>query len=255
MMSAVLATALGTACDEPITVAPPEETPDGGCNGPEEVRHFEVFLVLDVSGSMTPFIRNVKAELEGFAAGFPTQDKLGRGVRVDFFVVGFVNDFKVFGNGRLSSQLAVEAALDEAISAGGSNHNLTNGTDNAEPEENMLDALNQVPGLSSSTDATKIVIIATDAAFVERPSILGPSFQVMNTFAEVRARLVALNPLVHSFTRGFQPGLNLPYHDVPALLDLPGSSNNELNEIEGVRDRVREKLNSIVQGAVCGTRA
>ncbi len=254
--AAVLAALALSGCEDtpPITVV--DEPLDAGCGGGDEPRRFEVYFALDVSGSMAPFLRDVRDELEGFAGGFPEFDRLGRGVRVDYFVVGFVNDYKVFGDpdndgdGRMSSTLAVRSALDDAITAGLGNSNLTTATPNIEEEENLLDALAQIPMMSTAT-AVKVVIIATDADFAENPDILGPGIQVVNTFAGVRQKLVDLDAQVHVFTRPLMPGLNIPYRNVPPLSELPGSSSARLDELLGARDRVRARLNEIAQNATC----
>lgn len=239
-----------SGCDETLPLSPPDDPVDAGCGGGDEPRRFEVYFALDVSGSMAPFLRDVRDELEGFAGGFPELDGLGRGVRVDYFVVGFVNDYKVFGDGRMSSTLAVRSALDDAITAGLGNSNLTTSTPNIEEEENLLDALALIPTLSTSS-AVKVVIVATDADFVENPAILGPGIQVVNTFAGVRQKMVDIDARVHVFTRALMPGLNIPYKNVPPLSELPGSSSARLDELVGARDRVRDRLNEIARDATC----
>jgi hypothetical protein len=242
---------LATACEEtpPVTVV--DNPADAGCAGPDEPRHYEVYFALDVSGSMAPFLRDVRDELEGFVSGFPELDSRGRGVRVDYFVIGFVNDYKIFGDGRLSSLLAVQAALDEAITAGSAETNLTTNTPNVEVEENLLDALSLIPQLGTSSAAVKVVIIATDADFVENPAVLGPNVRVASTFAGVRAMLASRGARVHIFSRDNTPGLDIPFKGVPPLLDLPGSSEARLDELTGARERVRERLNEIARGAAC----
>lgn len=251
--AALLGASLLTACEDSQPISVIEEPPDAGCGGAEEPRRYEVYFALDVSGSMAPFLRDVRDELEGFATGFPEFDRLGHGVRVDYFLVGFVNDFKVFGEGRMSSTLAIQSALDDAIEAGSNETNLTSNTPNVETEENLLDALAVIPGLSTATGtaAVKVVIIATDAEFAENPQVLGPNIRVAHTYAEVRQSLADISARVHVFTRASIPGLNIPYKNQPPLADLPGSSTARLDELTGARDKVRARLNEIAQGAIC----
>lgn len=72
----------------------------------------------------------------------------------------------------MSSLLALQAAFDEAITAGMTEKNLNSDVNNVEPEENLLDALADVPVLASSPDSVKVVVVATDADFVENPGVL-----------------------------------------------------------------------------------
>jgi hypothetical protein len=243
-----LALLAGCEGDPPISVVPPP--PDAGCRLPEEPRHYEVFFAIDVSGSMELFLTDVRSELEGLAIGFPETDSMGRGVRVDYYVIGFVNDYKIFGNGRMSTPIALGAALDEAIVAGRDGNNLNSETPNVEVEENLLDALGQVRVLSGGT-ATKLVIIATDANFVEAPAVLNPAIQVQATYQQVYGDLASLGARVHAFTRSSISGLTAPYRDQPALTSLEGSSVSDIQDLTGARERVREKLNAIARDASC----
>lgn len=244
--------ALGAACNDdnpPIGVIP--DPVDAGCSRPEEPRHYEVFFVLDVSGSMHPFLSDVRNELEGLAVGFPEFDRAGHSVRIDYYLVAFVNDFKVFGGGRMSSLLALQAAFDEAITAGMTEKNLNSDVINVEPEENLLDALADVPLLASSPDSVKVVVAATDADFVENPGVLNSGIIVQNTLSGIRDKMVALNAKVHVFTRKNVRGLDIPLHGVEPLSALPGGSVNPLEDLAGARDRVHARLNEIARAAVC----
>ncbi|MFO0725542.1 MAG: hypothetical protein U1E65_17290 [Myxococcota bacterium] len=246
-----IVSALALACSDPSPVAPTPEPVDAGCNLTEEPRHYEVFFVLDVSGSMAPFLRDVRAELEGLALGFPEIDHSGHSVRIDYYVVAFVNDYKVFGGGRMSSLLAIQAAFDDAIAAGATERNLNTDTANVEPEENLLDAMAEVPTLTTSQDSVKVVMVATDAEFVEAPSILNQGIQVQNTLSGIRDKMTAFNARVHVFTRTNIPGLDIPLHGVDPLSALPGGSVNRLDELAGARDRVHARLNEIARAAAC----
>lgn len=238
-----------TACDDPGFVAPIPEPPDAGCPAPEEPRHYEVYFVIDVSGSMEPFLRDVRDELEALAIGFPAEDAMGHGVRVDYYLVAFVNDVKVFG-GRMSSPIALGAAFDEAITEGQTGTNLNSEVPNIDIEENLLDALAQIPQLSSGT-ATKLVMIATDAAFPQSPAILYSEIQVQSTYAQIYQSLKDLNARVHAFTRSTIPGLTVEFDGQPPLTTLTGSGIHDLSGLTGARDRVRERLNEIARGTAC----
>jgi hypothetical protein len=240
------------ACEDSASIGVQPDPPDAGCARVEEPRHYEIFFVLDVSGSMVPFLSTVRAELQSLAAGFPTEDALGRGVRVDYYVVGFVNDSKVFGGGRMSSTLALQGALDDAIAAGASEKNLTQDSSNIEPEENLLDALAQVATLAEDSASTKVVLVATDAPFVESPSQLNQGLRVQATYGAVRADLERLQARVHVFTGQYIPGLTQPWNGAPPLSTLPGSGAYRLDELQGARQRVAERLNIIARSAVCG---
>lgn len=248
-MAAVIAASIGAGCDDdqPIGVIP--EAPDSGCARAVEPRHYEVFFVVDVSGSMEPFLTGVRDELEALASGFPEEDQEGRGVRVDYYLIAFVNDAKVFG-GRMSSPIALAQAIDDALAAGRSGNNLNTSTANIEVEENLLDALAVIPTLTSSPDAL-LVMIATDAAFVERPAVLNAGISVVHTYAEIRESLVQLDARVHAFTQPPYPGLSRDYEGQPALTDRPGSSVQSLADLTGARDRVREALDQIARNASC----
>jgi hypothetical protein len=249
-MLAVIAAISFFACDDTPPIGVIEPPPDGGCARPIEPRHYEVFFVVDVSGSMEPFLKDVRSELESFAVGFPEEDAMGRSVRVDYWLIAFVNDTKVFGGGRMSSPIALAQAIDDALVAGRTGNNLNTDTANVEAEENLLDALAQVRELSSSPEAL-LVMIATDAAFVERPAVLNQGIMVQHTYAEVRTELEALGARVHAFTQLPYEGLSTEFEGQPALTALPGSTVQSLADLTGARDRVREALNEIARNASC----
>src|SRR5436190_5186243 len=96
--ASLFATLLGTACAEdsgPITTI--EEPPDAGCIREAAPQTYQVFFVIDVSGSMGPFLTDLRNQIVTFANGFPKLDSEGRIVRVDYYVVAFVNDVKWYG--------------------------------------------------------------------------------------------------------------------------------------------------------------
>lgn len=241
--------ALLAACEDtpPISVTP--DPPDSGCAIAVEPRHFEVYFVVDVSGSMEPFLTGVKNELQAFASGFPEQDQMGRSVRVDYYLIAFVNDVKQFG-GRMSSPIALAQAIDDALAAGRGGNNLNSSDSNVDLEENLLDALALIPSLAGSPEVP-LVMIATDAAFVERPSVLNAGIMVQNTYAEVRDQLLQRNARIHAFTKLPYPGLSTNYMGLPPLTAAPGSSVQSLDELTGASDRVREVLNQIARNASC----
>src|SRR5262245_2167431 len=118
LLSITLAAFFLSGCPDdtgPITTI--EEPPDAGCLREMAPQTYQVYFVVDVSGSMGPFLTDLRNELVAFAGGFPELDAEGRPVRVDYYVVAFVNDVKWYG-GRMTSVIALQAALDEAIERG-----------------------------------------------------------------------------------------------------------------------------------------
>lgn len=240
------------ACDDSggnIGVTPPEET-DAGCLRAEEPVSYDIYFVVDVSGSMAPFLTSVRNELIAFAQGFPQENGEGRRVRVDYYLVAFVNDVKVFGNGRMTSLVAVQAAFDEAIAAGQTNYNLNTRTFNAEPEENTLDALNTAISLPSTADA-RIIIFAGDAEYFEAPASLAENISVENTYADVRQKLTDQEIRLHAFTKRGLHGFFLPYEGQAPLTDLPGSRVYALDELVGASTEVADTLFEIARDAAC----
>lgn len=239
------------ACgDDPgnISVTPPE--PEEECIREIEPVTYEVYFVIDVSGSMEPFLRSVRDELVGFAEGFPARNAQDREVRVDYYLIGFVNDVRVYGDGRMTSVIALQAAFDEAITDGRDNFNLNTMTFNAEEEENMLDAMAEAISLNPSAEA-RLIMVATDAPFVEAPAVLNEDIQVQNTYAGIREQLEQLEVRVHGFGKEGLGGLFINYNEMPPLTELPGSSKHKLGDLQGSGTSIRNTLFSIAQEAAC----
>lgn len=247
----LLAVALA-ACDDGggnINVTPPDET-DAGCLRAEEPVSYDIYFVVDVSGSMAPFLTSVRNELIAFAQGFPGENAEGRRVRVDYHLIGFVNDVKAFGGGRMTSLIAVQAAFDEAIAAGQTNYNLNTRTFNAETEENTLDALDAAIQVPSTADA-RVIIFAGDAEFFEAPASLAENIVVANTYAGIRQKLEDAQIRLHAFTKRGLHGFFVPYDQKPPLTDLPGSKVYALDELVGASDRVANTLFEIARDVAC----
>lgn len=251
-LTLALWTLAAAACDDGngnITVTPPEET-DAGCLRAEEPVSYDIYFVVDVSGSMAPFLTSVRNELIAFADGFPGENAEGRRVRVDYHLIGFVNDVKVFGGGRMTSLIAVQAAFDEAIAAGQTNYNLNTRTFNAETEENTLDALDTAIQMPSTADA-RIIIYAGDAEYFEAPASLAENITISNTYAGIRQKLEAGRIRLHAFAKRGLHGFFVPYDQQPPLTDLPGSKVYSLDELVGASAEVADTLFEIARDAAC----
>lgn len=241
--------ALAGCTDEGTPITTIDEIPDAGCARTMMPKTFEVYFVIDVSGSMGPFLMDLRNQLVAFVDGFPKLDVEGRPVRVDYYVVAFVNDVKWYG-GRMTSVIALQSALDEAITRGQTNFNLTQNRINAEPEENMLDALASV--IESAPDAeARLVMIAGDATIPEAPMVLSENIEVKSNYATILAELTRIDARVHAFVPDELDGLSRTFEGMPALTSLPGSTVNSLRDLTGANDRIRETLSKIASGAAC----
>ncbi|MCB9653006.1 MAG: hypothetical protein H6729_02595 [Deltaproteobacteria bacterium] len=213
---------------------------------------YEVYFVLDVSGSMTPFLTKLRNEIVSFTESIPERDAEGRRTRVDYYVVAFVNDVKWFPeeSPRLTSAIGVQDALDRAIEAGRGDLNLTQRTYNAEPAENLLDAVTSVTASAKAADA-RLMLIATDAPFAESPTILSSNIRVQSSFARVRETLAAAGFRIHAFTPDLLDGVTREYEGTPPLTDLPGSTKTSLRDlVEGQVD-IATRLSLIAEEASC----
>jgi hypothetical protein len=249
-----LITSLGAmlfaACNDdlgPIVTA--DDPPDAGCIRPKTPQTYQVYFVVDVSGSMGPFLTDLKNELVTFAGGFPELDAEGRPVRVDYYVVAFVNDVKWYG-GRMTSVIALQDALEQAIERGQTNLNLTQNRLNSEVEENTLDALASVIESNPNAEA-RLILLANDAPFLEAPAVLSDGIMIKSTYASILMQLQGIEARMHAFVPEALDGLTRSYSGHPALTSLPGSTVNYLHDLAGANDRIRETLNIIARGAAC----
>jgi hypothetical protein len=246
---AMAAIVFAACSDNSARIVTVEEPPDAGCLRMQEPQTFQVYFVTDVSGSMGPFLNDLSRELVSFAGGFSQFDPLGRPTRIDFYVVAFVNDVKWYG-GRMTSVIAIQAAFSDAIARGAKNLNLTTDTANAEPEENVLDAIQSVID-SKPTAEARLVMIATDSNFVESPTVLSGPVQVKSTYANVLAGLQSISARVHAFVPDQLDGLTRNYHGMAPLTSLPGSTVHSLDMLTGATDQIRSTLSFIAREAAC----
>jgi hypothetical protein len=249
-IAGVLAASCGGADDSGLSNI--EEPPKKECIRETAPRTFEIYFVLDVSTSMAPFLNDVKDELVALSLNFPEYDADGRRTRVDYYVVGFVNDHRYFPAGaeRMTSHIAVQAAFEEAIAAGSDGRNLTQDFLNAETTENLLDAIASVLSRESSAEA-KLMLIATDAVFAESPAVLSNGITVQSSYAAIKSELEAQGFRVHAFTQNDVDGLSRVYANQPPLTTLPGSTVHDLSVLIGDRQTVRETLIDIALNAAC----
>lgn len=241
------------ACNEdPPYIAPTPPPIDAGCVQGDLVRRYEVYFVLDVSGSMEVFLDDLAAELGSLALGFPERDRNDDRVIVNYYVVGFVNDVKLFPAGaeRMTSHIAVGYAIREAIAAAEGNINLNNATPNADADENLMDALGAVIDNAPSADAT-LVLIATDQGFREAGQVLSGGVQVQRSYDEVFAGLKDLGVRVHAFVPGPLDGLTRPYREQPALTTIGDGEIFLLEDLTAARESIQHTLLDIAQGASC----
>lgn len=244
----------GAACSDSNGALTQAVRYDGGCTEIDAPSDYDVYFVVDVSGSMTPFLTNLRSELVGFAAGFPETDKRGEPVEVRYRVIGFKDDVRWYPEAGTSTTdvETVQEWLLSAAQAGETTANLNATAPNVSAEENLLDALAAVIEDEPSAEAN-LVLIATDQAFRERPWRLSDYYTVGAQYDEILAGLRSVDARVHAFTRGPIEGLTRAYGDQPALTSLDGSTVHELEtlESEGASARVRETLFYIAREAAC----
>ena len=243
------------ACGEPDgALATIEKPPEKECNRETAPRTYEAFFVIDVSGSMAPFLNNVKDQLVDLTLNFPEFDADGRPTRIDYYVVAFVNDVKWFPEGpgaqRMTNHIHVGSAFELAIKAGAGGNNLTRGVLNAEAKENLLDAIREVLERPSDAEA-RLMLIATDADFAEHPDVLSTNFEVKSTYASIFADLEAAQFRVHAFTRSELDGLTRTYRNMPPLTSLKGSTQHNLADLAGSQGKISQTLTEIAENAGC----
>jgi len=208
-VATLLAAGAGGCGDDTSTfVAIPPPT-NAGCTQ-SIPRTFQVYFVINVSGSMNEFLEPLADELETFVESFPDVDINGDALLVDYYVVAFVNDVAFFPEGapRMTSEIAVAQAIDDALERATNNRNL-NGSDNSEPTENMLDALDAA--LDNGTDADRVLfLIATQDQFADEGERLLPNFTVASDYDDIRERMdeVRRKGLVYAFTNGEVDGID-----------------------------------------------
>ncbi|MEL7369551.1 MAG: vWA domain-containing protein [Myxococcota bacterium] len=234
------------------TFSPP---PDAGtCSSERAARFYEVFFVLDVSTSMTRFLENGLAQqLESLAFAFPDRDSQDRRVLIDYYVIGFANDFKWFPEGparRMTSPIAVQAAIEQAVDAGRLGNNLTQNFANAESPENLLDALHAVTEIQPQGDVV-VIIVATDAEISEAPTILSSDIEVRSRYGDVREKLIDLDVQIHALTLTNLDGLTRMYKGQPPLTSGEGSRTYSLRALEESQEALQAALAEIAQTAVC----
>ena len=245
----------GAACsdDGPQlgVVLPPD---DAGCSIELAPRFYEVYFVLDVSTSMTRFLeRGLAQQLESLALAFPERDSQDRRVLVDYYVLGFANDYKWFPEGparRMTSPIAVQSAIEQAVSAGRDGNNLTQNFANAEGPENLLDTLQAVIDAQPQGEVV-VLVVATDADISEFPTILSSDIQVQSRYTDVRERLLDLGVQLHALTSTELDGLTRMYKGQPPLTTGPGSRTYRLSELTESQEALQETLANIALTAQC----
>lgn len=232
-----------------VTVPPP---PPETCVVGEIARSFDVYFVIDVSRSMARFLEDLADQLGNFALGFPTEDINEDRVIVNYYVVAFVNDVRLFpfNAERMTSHIAVGAAIRDAIAAADGNRNLNANTPNADADENLLDALGAVLDRSPSADS-RMVLIATDEGFREAGEQLSGGITVTRTYEQVFQGLEDFEVRVHAFTQGALDGLTRPYLGQPPLTSIGEGGLFELSDLAGADDLLATTLEGIARDASC----
>lgn len=258
-LTATLAVTLASAgcSDEGPTLVVRPPTPDAGCTV-SNVRSFEVYFVVDVSGSMREFLNDVQEQLFQFAQSFPELDSNENRVFVDYYVLGFVNDYAFFPRGaeRMTSPLAVRGAIGQAIDAAADGTNVNDGSLNNDQSpqagetgpENLLDALAQVYGRTPASDQV-LVVLATDADFVDQGDVLTPNIEVMTPFEAVKEGLADIDAKVYAFTDGEVDGIDKSFRTRPAMEVTELFNLLELAEDSNAVGRI---LTQIAVEAACG---
>ena len=239
-----------SGCKDGTGISVASDSPDSGCARVTAPHSYTVYFILDVSGSMGLFLTGLSQELQTFVENFPEYDEEGERVRIDFYLFGFVNDIKQYGGGRMTSVIALQDAFEQAIEEGSTDYNLNVRSFNAEREENLLDAIGQIANIDSDAEA-QMVMIATDAPFVEHPGLLNEGIQVQNTYAGIFELLNMREARVHAFTPRAMDGLTREYRNQDALTSLPGSSIHRLDSLTGAGTKIRETLGLIARNASC----
>jgi hypothetical protein len=250
-MRPLLALALGvlaSGCEDDGVFVPPTEVPDLGCQV-SNARTFQVFFVVDVSNSVAAndVLNAFQEELVDFAFAFPEFDANENRVLVDYYVIGFVNDFAFFppGTRRMTAPVAVSEALEQAQAFGQMQ-------DNTEVEENLLDALNAVFGVAFEEGmdgelipvSDRILVIGTtDDDFVDQGEILTPNIEVQTSYTELSERIDRVSDVmsVFMFTPGdiegidrnfrLQPPLSVERFDLEAITGGSGSVGRILSQV------------------------
>ena len=242
--------AVASACGDETIIVPNIQPPEDERCTQSIPRPFQVYFVVNVSGSMNEFLEPLADELESFVEGFPDVDVNGDRLLVDYYVVAFVNDYAFFPEGapRMTSSIAVAQAIDDALARAEGNRNL-DGSDNSEATENMLDAIDAA--LDNGTDADRVLfLIATQDAFAEQGETLLPDFRVQNSFADISARLDAVRQkgLVYAFTDGAVEGIDGNFRLQPPL------NTDGLSPLRVLQDEsaVGGILSEIAQEVACG---
>lgn len=253
LLPTCLAAALaGCAEDVPplVTVRPP---PDAGCLIETGPQRYEVYLVIDVSGSMTPFLEALGQQIQSFADAFPERDTGGNRVLVDYYVIAFVNDVLWFPNNarRMTNPIAVQSAIRSAIALAADNTLLTSSNKNAESDENLLDALAQAIDHEHIEGASILTLVATDASFREAGERLSGGVTVQSNYTDILASLEMLGAQVHAFTPDNLDGLTRQFEGQPSLTSLPGSGSYSLRDLESSADLIEATLQDIAQSAAC----
>jgi hypothetical protein len=245
----LLAATFALACEEDPVLVPSEPRI---CTREISPVTYEVYFVIDVSGSMGPFLTDVKNELLAFADGLPEHNADGKATEVEFFVVAFVNDVRWYPENvrRLREVSDVQRAFEDAIREGEDNLNLNAPTVNAETQENLLDALGAAIGNAPAADAV-LLLVATDAGFEEAPDELSGGNAVQWTSPTVRSELERVGARVHACVRRHTAGLTRSYEGSASLTSLPGSTVHDITALTGARDRIRETLTVIAESADC----
>ena len=235
-----------------ITVTP--TVTDAGCNLGLAPRFYEVFFVLDVSTSMTRFLElGLAQQLDSLTRALPERDSIDQRVFVDYYVLGFANDFKWFPEGaarRMTSRIAVQSAIEQAVNAGRDGNNLTQPFANTEAPENLLDALSAVIDFNPQAEVV-VVIVATDANISEFPTVLSTEIPVQSSYANVLQDLLDRDIQLHALTIAELDGLTRMFKGQPPLTSGPGSRTYRLSELVASQEALQGALQEIGQTAAC----
>ncbi len=287
VLAALLATAHAAACTQPGEDGPgPRPDADGGDDGRSDtggdanpdgrddgipdwttdetecVQDLDIVFVLDVSTSMTPVLSALR---DGIA------DVWTRAVEISpdpwFGLVVFVDDVRVTNEGRTYATMGTLQNEFEYWREFCSSNREPGGSSgfNNDCPENSLDALweaaNRFPW---RPDSLRMIILATDDTFVERPQTLGSAdIMVQRTYPEVLAALREREIRVAAFAaressncgipplHDTEPGFFTPYGADPPLPEATGAPVFDIMNVMSGSVSMAEAIGDVILDEYC----
>ncbi|NMC70107.1 MAG: VWA domain-containing protein [Myxococcales bacterium] len=228
----------------------------------ECIQDIDIVFVLDVSTSMTPVLDALSRGI-----GEVWSAALGLAPDAQFGLVVFVDDVMVTNGGGPYAALAdlqgefgywrdFCSSNDEPGGSGGFNDDCP---------ENTLDAVwAAATSFPWRENALRMLILATDDTFVERPSRLGSAgIAVQHTYAEVLEELRARQVRVAAFAahdssncaippvHDTEPGFFRDWGGLPPLSEGTGAEVFDIQEVRAGRLSMTEAINGVILDEYC----